>query len=149
MPRCAGIAGNAIRVSSKMAMSVLHWSRRTMAMSRAVLSNALPDLPAGKTGPVTGLWHRQTQPSGMTVGPAIPAIRGQRKVPAGVFDSAGLAVRIRTEGWQDDVAARPHTGLPPYMHVSAATCRPALWPDRQVPREYVPISEPVRCRSVW
>ena len=106
-------------------------------------------MPAGRTGPVTGLWHQQTQPSGMTAGPAIPAICGQRKVTAGIFDSAGLAVRIRTEGWQDDVAARLHTGLPPYMHVSAATCRPALWPDLQVPREYVPISEPVRHRSVW
>ena len=33
---------------------------------------------------------------------------------------------IRTEDWQDDVAARLHTGLPLYMRVSAATCRPAL-----------------------
>ena len=149
MPRCAVIAGNAIRVSSRMAMSVLRWSRQTMAMFRAVLSNALPDLPAVKTGPVTGLWHQQTQPSGMTAGPAIPAIGGPRKAPASVFDSAGLAVRIRPEGWQDDGAARLHTGLPLYMHVFAATCRPALWPDQQAPREYAPISEPVRYRSVW
>ena len=66
------------------------------------------------------------QPLGMTAGLSIAAMRGQGKALEGAIDCAGLETWIKTEDWQDDVAARPHTGLPLYMRVSPATCWPTL-----------------------